>query len=93
MLPSVQHILFRNHIAKSPKYTAARHQHEKYSMNPKAVDRKPHRIRAEPLIEHPKYEKIEDLSQGAFGVVQLCRNKKNKQLVAIKFLERVRSSL
>lgn len=39
---------------------------------------------------HPKYERIRDLSTGAFGEVQLCRNKKNGQLVAIKFLERVR---
>ena len=63
-------------------------------MNPKAVDRKPHRKRQEPLHpSHPKYEKVQDLSQGAFGVVQLCKNKKNGQLVAIKFLERVRSSL
>ncbi len=63
-------------------------------MNPRAVDRKPHRERKEPLAQgHPKYEKVQDLSQGAFGVVQLCRNKKNGQLVAIKFLERVRSSL
>lgn len=38
---------------------------------------------------HPKYEKIRDLSTGAFGVVQLCRNKRSGQSVAIKFLERV----
>jgi serine/threonine protein kinase len=41
-------------------------------------------------LNHPKYQKVKDLSTGAFGVVQLCRNKKNGQLVAIKFLERVR---
>ena len=38
---------------------------------------------------HEKYEKVKDLSTGAFGVVQLCRNKRSGQLVAIKFLERV----
>ena len=38
---------------------------------------------------HPKYEKVKDLSTGAFGFVQLCRNKRSGQLVAIKFLERV----
>lgn len=38
---------------------------------------------------HPKYERVKDLSTGAFGFVQLCRNKRSGQLVAIKFLERV----
>ena len=43
-----------------------------------------------PLPEnHPKYQAINLLSTGAFGVVQLCRNKRSGQLVAIKFLERV----
>ena len=51
------------------------------------------RVLKDPLpANHPKYEKVKDLSTGAFGVVQLCRNKKNGQLVAIKFLERVRTS-
>lgn len=63
-------------------------------MQVQAVDRKPVKEKKEPLhAGHPKYEKVQDLSQGAFGVVQLCRNKRNGQLVAIKFLERVRSSL
>ena len=49
----------------------------------------------DPLAEcrggaHEKYEKIKELSTGAFGFVQLCRNKRSGQLVAIKFLERVR---
>ena len=49
----------------------------------------------DPLAEcrggaHEKYEKVKDLSTGAFGFVQLCRNKRSGQLVAIKFLERVR---
>ena len=48
----------------------------------------------DPLAEcrsggHEKYEKVKDLSTGAFGTVQLCRNKRSGQLVAIKFLERV----
>ena len=48
----------------------------------------------DPLAEcrdggHVKYEKLKDLSTGAFGFVQLCRNKRSGQLVAIKFLERV----
>ena len=48
--------------------------------------------RKDPLpATHAKYEKIKNLSTGAFGVVQLCRNRKNGQLVAIKFLERVSS--
>ena len=37
---------------------------------------------------HPKYERVKDLSTGAFGFVQLCRNKRSGQLVAIKSLER-----
>ena len=50
--------------------------------------------RKDPLpATHAKYEKIKDLSTGAFGVVQLCRNKKTGQLVAIKFLERVSTTL
>ena len=45
---------------------------------------------ATPLpADHPKYQHVKDLSTGAFGVVQLCRNKRSGQLVAIKFLERV----
>jgi hypothetical protein len=44
----------------------------------------------EPLVGHEKYEKLKDLSAGAFGFVQLARNKRTGQHVAIKFLERVR---
>ena len=44
----------------------------------------------EPLTGHEKYEKLKDLSAGAFGFVQLARNKRTGQHVAIKFLERVR---
>ena len=46
----------------------------------------------EPLSDHPKYEKLKDLSAGAFGFVQLARNRRTGQHVAIKFLERVRYS-
>ncbi|CAK0781377.1 hypothetical protein CVIRNUC_005358 [Coccomyxa viridis] len=42
---------------------------------------------------HPKYERVKDLSTGAFGFVQLCRNKRSGQLVAIKFLERGRNKI
>ena len=47
----------------------------------------------EPLTGHEKYEKLKDLSAGAFGFVQLARNKRTGQHVAIKFLERVRDFL
>ena len=30
---------------------------------------------AEPLAGHHKYEKITDLGEGAFGIVQLARNR------------------
>jgi len=42
----------------------------------------------DPLAGNKKYEKVKDLSAGAFGFVQLARNKTSGQLVAIKFLER-----
>lgn len=42
----------------------------------------------DPLAGHPKYEKVQDLNAGAFGFVQLCRNKETKEHVAIKFIER-----
>lgn len=42
----------------------------------------------DPLAGHPKYEKIQDLNAGAFGFVQLCRNKQTSEQVAIKFIER-----
>ena len=45
-------------------------------------------IGKDPLSGHSKYEKVKDLSAGAFGFVQLARNKNNGSLVAIKFLER-----
>ena len=35
-----------------------------------------------------KYEKIKDLNAGAFGFVQLCREKDTGEKVAIKFMER-----
>ena len=31
---------------------------------------------------------LKDLSRGAFGFVQLCRNKQTGETVAIKFIER-----
>ncbi|CAK0781057.1 hypothetical protein CVIRNUC_005271 [Coccomyxa viridis] len=48
---------------------------------------------SDPLAEgrgggHPKYEKIKDLNAGAFGFVQLCREKDTGEKVAIKFMER-----
>lgn len=46
----------------------------------------------EPLEGNTKYVKVKDLSAGAFGFVQLARNRRTGQLVAIKFLERVRSA-
>eukprot|EP00884_Botryococcus_braunii_P022478 jgi/Botrbrau1/8914/Bobra.0148s0028.1 len=42
----------------------------------------------DPLANHPKYEKVRDINAGAFGFVQLARNKFTHQQVAIKFLPR-----
>lgn len=44
--------------------------------------------RPEPLLGHPKYEKIKDLNSGTFGFVQLCRDKTDGHECAIKFIER-----
>uniref|UniRef100_A0A7S0WYC6 Protein kinase domain-containing protein n=1 Tax=Chlamydomonas leiostraca TaxID=1034604 RepID=A0A7S0WYC6_9CHLO len=41
-----------------------------------------------PLANNPKYERIQDLSSGSFGFVQLARNKQTGEQVAIKFIER-----
>eukprot|EP00210_Caulerpa_lentillifera_P004256 g4060.t1 len=46
------------------------------------------RSRPDPLAGHPKYEKIEDLSSGSFGIVMKARNKQNNREYAIKFLPR-----
>lgn len=43
---------------------------------------------ADPFKGHPRYEKIQDLSAGSFGFVQLCKNKQTGELVAIKLMER-----
>lgn len=48
---------------------------------------------SDPLAEcrgggHPKYEKIKDINAGAFGFVQLCRDKETGEKLAIKFMER-----
>jgi serine/threonine-protein kinase SRK2 len=42
----------------------------------------------DPLRESGRYQKITDLSSGAFGFVQLARNVQTEELVAIKFIER-----
>ncbi|KAL6750394.1 Snf1-like ser/thr protein kinase [Haematococcus lacustris] len=42
----------------------------------------------DPLAGHERYEKIQDLSSGSFGFVQLARNKATGEQVAIKFIER-----
>lgn len=44
--------------------------------------------RPEPLLGHPRYEKIRDLNSGTFGFVQLARDKSTGELIAIKFIER-----
>jgi len=44
--------------------------------------------RVQPLDGHHKYDKISDLGEGAFGFVQLARNKHTGEHVAIKFLPR-----
>lgn len=38
--------------------------------------------------DHPRYLKVQDLSSGSFGFVQLCRHKQTGEMVAIKFMER-----
>jgi serine/threonine protein kinase len=45
-------------------------------------------IGSDPLADHPKYEKVKDLAAGAFGFVQLARNRATGRHVAIKFLPR-----
>eukprot|EP00887_Chlorella_sp_A99_P001505 scaffold8.g1505.t1 len=42
--------------------------------------------RLEPLLGHPRYEKIRDLDKGAFGWVQHARNKETGEEVAVKFI-------
>jgi serine/threonine-protein kinase SRK2 len=42
----------------------------------------------EPLLDHPRYEKIRDLNSGTFGFVQLARDKQTGELIAVKFIER-----
>lgn len=42
----------------------------------------------DPLKETTRYQKIQDLSNGAFGFVQLARNIETMDLVAVKFIER-----
>lgn len=42
----------------------------------------------DPLKVHSKYKKVQDLSSGSFGFVQLCKHLQTGELVAIKFLER-----
>lgn len=37
---------------------------------------------------HPRYEKIKDLNSGTFGFVQLCKDKRTGEVLAIKFIER-----
>ena len=44
--------------------------------------------RKDPLQGNRKYEKIKDLNAGAFGFVQLARDKETGEKVAIKFMER-----
>lgn len=42
----------------------------------------------EPLKDHPRFTKIDDLGSGTFGMVVLARDKVTDGLVAIKFLPR-----
>jgi serine/threonine-protein kinase SRK2 len=42
----------------------------------------------DPLKDSTRYKKVQDLSSGSFGFVQLCKNLKTQELVAIKFIER-----
>jgi len=42
----------------------------------------------EPLAGHEKYERVRHLNAGAFGFVQLARNRRTGRHVAIKFLPR-----
>lgn len=47
----------------------------------------------DPLKDHPKYRKVDDIATGASGFVQLAANKATNQQVAIKFVERGSSSI
>lgn len=43
----------------------------------------------DPLSEHKRYEKVKNLNAGAFGFVQLAKDKLNKgAYVAVKFIPR-----
>lgn len=45
--------------------------------------------RADPLLDHKRYEKTKNLNAGAFGFVQLAKDKLNKgAYVAVKFIRR-----
>lgn len=48
----------------------------------------PQGIGSDPLADHEKYMKVKDLASGAFGFVQLARNRATGRHVAIKFLPR-----
>jgi len=49
------------------------------------LGRKP---KGEPLDGHSKYEKVRDLNSGTFGFVQLARDRRTGELLAVKFIER-----
>jgi len=44
--------------------------------------------KGEPLDNHPKYDKVRDINSGTFGFVQLARDRRTGELVAVKFIER-----
>ncbi|KAK9829253.1 hypothetical protein WJX72_004786 [[Myrmecia] bisecta] len=42
----------------------------------------------EPLLTHPRYQKIRDLNKGTFGFVQLAMDRETGEQLAIKLIER-----
>lgn len=41
-----------------------------------------------PLLNHPRYERVKTLGSGSFGTVLLCKDKQEDRMVAIKMLNR-----
>lgn len=40
------------------------------------------------MIDHERYELVKDIGSGNFGVARLMRDKKTRELVAVKYIER-----
>lgn len=40
------------------------------------------------MHDHDRYELVKDIGSGNFGVARLMRDKKTRELVAVKYIER-----